>query len=311
MPPFNLREQRWGIRTPYNISYDIPNLKDFEEDKMDLEVEKMDNGLNVCTSIASSTGLLYVNPLTTVSNLDDVAGIRIPVVEGPSLVRNCASLGTPPLEDEKPSLPSPKNIECRIEVDYYFWFNTNHVIYKKIRRTERTEPKCLTLPKGIDANENKFGAVCHTIVDYFMTKYNKYDGFFTPVWTYTDPNTHETTVRFSDGDEVSCKPTDMDLLHAVSNHDYFGQDICYAKKILGGTSAIRRVLDECDYVERQKELKRSYKEHRRKIKEENLRYEKEAFEYEVKQAMKRFRVEREANRRLDIEEARKAKKSQE
>ncbi len=305
MPPYDILKQRWKfdymdfseLRGKFK---DIANVK---EDKMDLEVEKMDNGLNVRTSITSSTGFLYSNPLTIVSNLDDVACIQIPVAEGPSLFCNRASSGTSRPEDEKPSLPSPRNIELRITDDYYFWFNTNHVIYKKSWRKER---KCLTLPKGIDANENKFGAVCHAIVDYFMTEYNKHDGFFTPVWTYTDPNTHETTVRFSDGDEVSCKPTDMDLLHAVSNHDYFGQDICYAKKIVGGTSGIRRIVDVCDFSERKKKIRQLNKELDRKLKEENLRYEKKNFEFEVKNKMKRLRIEREANRRLDIEEAKKS-----
>lgn len=216
-----------------------------------------------------------------------------------------------PEEGEKKEMRiTVKNLSEQVINNVVVFFNKNFVITKP-RGFKEAYPDKFELPEDISAEENKFGAFCRAITSIYMRECGKADNFVLPIGKYVDQKTHKATVHFSDGTDVSCEPMGDDLHLAVKTNDYFAQDICYAKKILGGTSAIRKCLEKCDYAARKKEIRQLNKELYRKLKEENLRFEKEDFEYEVKEKMKRLRIEREANRRLDIEEARKAKKSQE
>ena len=188
------------------------------------------------------------------------------------------------------------------------FFNGKNVIFKLCLGVTIENVRRYELP--MEANSCKFEAFCHGMVRFYneILK-DKFRDDIHVSSTYCNPETRKTTVTFTDGSEVSCVPEKDETGIFEKYGNYFGQDICFCKKIFGSSGAIRRILNVCDAAAASKAKKERLKKMCKELDADKRRREQEsrerAFKSAVEQKMREILVEREALRRIEEAHARK------
>lgn len=189
------------------------------------------------------------------------------------------------------------------------FFNGKNVIFK-LHRDEMPFMIVRRYELPMEADSCKFEAFCHGMVRFYneILK-DKFRDDIHVSSTYCNPETRKTTVTFTDGSEVSCVPEENENEIFEKYGNYFGQDICFCKKIFGSSGAIRRILKVCDAAAASKAKKERLNEldkERKALERIGDRKSKErAFKRDVEKKMWEIRVEREALRRIEEADARK------
>ena len=179
------------------------------------------------------------------------------------------------------------------------YYNKNYAIAKDRKKVLAK----IELPEGMEAAQNKFGAFCRIATAIYMNESVRRESNRNvfPVSNYTIGQT--TYVRFSDGTEESCTPKGIDLGSFERFGNYFGQDICFAKKIFGSTGKALHEMEVTDILEvRRKRKEEKEKYHREQI-ERDKKYKEEEkekyFKIRVERRVEEILIERAALERIE------------